>query len=56
MLEINKYSIIIFKVFGVTILVNFLFLIVKLMCSNCKLIIAVEKMELVSLGGDGGKM
>jgi len=25
------------------------------MCGSCKLMVAIEKMELVSLGGDGGK-
>jgi len=25
------------------------------MCSNCKWMVVVEKLELVSLGGDGGK-
>ncbi len=55
MLEINVDSIIVSKVFGVTIIINFYFFIVKYMCSNCKLMVVVEKMELVSLGGDGGK-
>ncbi len=38
-----------------TILVNFRFASVKYMCSNCKWMVIIEKMELVSSGGDGGK-
>ncbi len=26
------------------------------MCRNCKWMVAIEKMELISSGGDGGKM
>jgi hypothetical protein len=50
------YSIIVSKVFGVTIVVNFLFAIVKLMYSNCKWVVVVEKMELCNLGGEGERM
>jgi hypothetical protein len=53
MLEIKVYSIIVSKVFGVTIVVNFLFAIVKQKFSNCKWVVAIEKMELGSLNGEG---
>jgi len=53
MLEIKVYSIIVSKVFGVTIVVNFLFAIVKEMFKNCKWVIAIEKLELSSSGGEG---
>jgi hypothetical protein len=54
MFEINVYSIIVSKVFGETILINFPFAIVKCMCSNCKWMVVVEKLELVISNGDGG--
>ncbi len=50
------YSIIISKVFGVTIVVNFLFAIVKLMFSSCKWMVVVENMELCNSGGEGERM
>ncbi len=50
------YSIIVSKVFGVTIVVNFLFAIVKQMFRNCKWVITIEKLELGSFGGEGGIM
>jgi hypothetical protein len=56
MLEIKVYLIIVSKVFGTTIVVNFVFAIVKLMFSNYKWVVAVEKMELGTLGGEGNKM
>ncbi len=56
MLEIKVYSIIVSKVFGVTIVVNFLFAIVKQMFRNCKWVITIEKLELGSFGGEGGIM
>jgi hypothetical protein len=56
MLEIKVYSIIVSKVFGVIIVVNFVFAIVKLMFSNCKWVVAIEKIKLGSLGGEGDRM
>jgi len=40
----------------VTIVVNFLFAIIKLMFSNCKWMVVVEKMELCNSGGKGERM
>jgi hypothetical protein len=55
-LEITEYSIIVSKVFGVTIAINFLFATVKYMFNNYKRVVVVEKMELGSSSGDGEKM
>jgi hypothetical protein len=56
MLEIKVYSIIVSKVFGVTIVVKKTFAIVKQKFSNCKWVVAIEKMELGSLNGEGERM
>jgi hypothetical protein len=56
MLEIKVHLIIVSKVFGVNITVNFIFAIVKYMFSNCKRVVAIEKMELGSFGGKGEQM
>ncbi len=55
MLEIKVYSISISKVFGVTIVENFLFAIVQIF-NNCKQVIVVKKMELGNSGGEGERM
>jgi hypothetical protein len=51
MLEINVYSIIDSKVFGVTIGVNFLFSIVIKRFNDCKHMVEEEMMQLKSIGG-----
>jgi hypothetical protein len=51
-LEINIYSIIDSKVFGVTICVNFLLAIVKQRFNNCKHMVVVERMQLSSMNGE----
>jgi hypothetical protein len=51
MLEINVYSIIDSKVFGVTIGVNFLLALVKYKFNNCNHVVEVERMQLGSKGG-----
>ncbi len=56
MFEIKMYSIIVFKMFCVTIAMNFIFAIIKYMFTNCKWVVAIEKLELSSFGGEGGKM
>ncbi len=55
MLEIKVYSIIVLKMFGVTIVINFEFTIVKYMFSNCKWVVAIEKTEVGSSGIEGEK-
>jgi hypothetical protein len=55
MLEIKVYSIIVSKVFGVTIAINFRFAIVKYMFNNYKWVVVVEKMELGNSYGEGKK-
>ncbi len=52
MLEINIYSIIDSKVFGVTIGVNFLLAIVEQSFNDCKHMVEVERMQLGSTGGE----
>jgi hypothetical protein len=42
--------------FCVTIAMNFIFAIIKYMFTNCKWVVAIEKLELSSFGGEGGKM
>ncbi len=56
MLEIKVYSIIVSKVFGVTIAMNYFFAIVKQMSRNCKCVVTVEKLELGSSTREGEKM
>ncbi len=53
MLEIKVYSIIVSKVFDVTIIVNFLFAIVIYMFKKYKWVVAIEKFELGIFGGEG---
>jgi hypothetical protein len=51
MLEINVYSIIDSKVFGVTIGANFIFTIVIERSNDCKHVVEKERMQLKSIGG-----
>jgi hypothetical protein len=50
------YSIKISKVFNLTIVMNFLFAIIKWMFKNCKWVVTIEKLELGNYGEEGEKM
>ncbi len=52
MLEINVYSIMDSKVFGVIIGFNFLLTIVEQKFNDCKHAVEVEMIQLVSMGGE----